>query len=141
VLGFGDDARLARRRLLSLPETWRRRLTVLPGLSLDAMVAEFVQSDIVWVHSRAEGFGRPVMEARMCGRPVLATDIGAFRQLRRFRHVHLYRDDTFRAAFDAARDDARSGNCTVASAQAFNQQLEDEVSRLFKVCTATGAVR
>lgn len=141
VLGFGDDARLARRRLEWMPLTWRRRLTVLPGLSLDAMVAEFVQSDIVWVHSRAEGFGRPVMEARMCGRPVLATDIGAFRQLRRFRHVHLYRDDTFKAAFEAALDDARAGTCTVASAQAFNRQLEDEVSRLFKTCSAPGGVR
>lgn len=130
VLGFGDDAALARRGLGSLPEPWRGRVTILPRLGLDDTVAEFAGADIVWVHSRNEGFGRPVMEARMCGRPVVATDIGAFRQLRRFRHVHLYKEANFEQAFDCAVQDARTGGCSRASAQAFNRQLENEVDRL-----------
>jgi glycosyltransferase involved in cell wall biosynthesis len=132
VLGFGDDAHLAMRRLDLLPVAWRDRVTVLSRLSLDQTVAEFSGADLVWVHSRNEGFGRPVMEARMCGRPVLASDIGAFRQLRRFRHVHLYRDGTFAEAYDDAMRDARTGHCTLASAVAFNHQLEQEVSRLLQ---------
>ena len=130
VLGFGEDAELARRRLASLPEAWRGRITVLPRLSLDGTVSEFASSDLVWVHSRAEGFGRPVMEARMCGKPVIASDIGAFRQLRRFRHVHLYKNDSFAAVWQEALADADSAACTAASAQAFNRQLEEEVQRL-----------
>lgn len=130
VLGFGDDAHLARRRLDMLPDAWRDRLTVLPRLSLDQTVTEFVEAHLVWVHSRAEGFGRPVMEARMTGRPVLASDIGAFRQLRRFKHVHLYRDDSFQGALKAALLEAQCDKCPPASAESFNHQLEDEVRRL-----------
>jgi glycosyltransferase involved in cell wall biosynthesis len=132
VLGFGDDARLAVRRLDLLPPGWRSRVTVLPRLSLDQTVAEFSGAGLVWVHSRSEGFGRPVMEARMCGRPVLATDIGAFRQLRRFQHVHLYHDSTFEEAFHKAMIDARAGHCAPASAVGFNRQLEQEVTRLLQ---------
>lgn len=132
VLGFGDEGHLANRRLDLLPSAWRDRVTVLPRLSLQATVAEFDDADLVWVHSRAEGFGRPVMEARMCGRPVLATDIGAFRQMRRFRHVHLYRDSTFAEAFRHAMEEARHGGCPAASAQSFNRQLEQEVTRLLQ---------
>jgi hypothetical protein len=68
----------------------------------------------------------------MCGRPVLATDIGAFRQMRRFRHVHLYRDDTFAEAFRHAVDEAQRGGCPAASAHSFNRQLEQEVTRLMQ---------
>lgn len=130
ILGFGDEAHLARRRLDMLGPDWEGRVTVLPRLGLDEAVSEFRHSDLVWVHSRNEGFGRPVMEARMCGRPVLASDIGAFRQLRRFRRVHLYRDDDFGRAFAAAMADACSADDTAASAQHFNRQLEEEVARL-----------
>lgn len=130
VVGFGDDAGLARRRLDALPEGWRGRVTVLPRLGLDDIVAEFAGADVVWVHSQAEGFGRPVMEARMCGRPVVATDIGAFRQLRRFRHVHLYKEAEFERAFASALEDAHNGRCGHVSAQGFNRQLEEEVRRL-----------
>jgi glycosyltransferase involved in cell wall biosynthesis len=130
VLGFGDEAGLAERAVRSLPEAWRDRVTVLPRLSLEEAVGEFLGSDLVWVHSRAEGFGRPVMEARMCGKPVLASDIGAFRQLRRFRYLHLYRDGDFETALQQALVDARSGGCSVASADDFNRKLEEEALRL-----------
>jgi len=137
VLGFGDDAHLAVRRLDLLPPHWRERVTVLSRLSLEQTVAEFSGADLVWVHSRNEGFGRPVMEARMCGRPVLATDIGAFRQLRRFDHVHLYRDSSFELAFKDASAEARRGDCPRASADTFNRQLEHEVSRLLRHLAVT----
>jgi glycosyltransferase involved in cell wall biosynthesis len=130
VLGFGNDARLAERAVRSLPEAWRNRVRVLPRLSLDEAVGEFLGSDLVWVHSRAEGFGRPVMEARMCGRPVLASDIGAFRQMRRFRYLHLYRDGEFEKVLQAALVDARLGGCSAASSGDFNRKLEEEALRL-----------
>lgn len=130
VLGFGRDAHLAERAIDSLPKAWRDHASVLPRLTLDETVHEFSNCDLVWVHSLAEGFGRPVVEARLAGRPVLATDIGAFRALRRLGHIHLYKEGGFAAAFCAALEDVRAGGVPVASAQHFNRQLEAEVARL-----------
>jgi glycosyltransferase involved in cell wall biosynthesis len=130
VLGFGNDAPLAERVISSLPPAWRAGAVVLPRLTLEETVREFTRCDLVWVHSRAEGFGRPVVEARMAGRPVLATDIGAFRAFRRLGHVHLYKEACFAKAFSAAQADVAAGRVSVASAQPFNHQLETEVARL-----------
>lgn len=132
VLGFGDEAALAERALASLPAERRTHTSVLPRLTLDGIVREFLAADVVWVHSRAEGFGRPVVEARMAGRPVVATDIGAFRPLRRLGHVHLYKDTDFAAAFGRALGEARGRQVEAASAQSFNRQLEAEVMRLLR---------
>lgn len=101
VVGFGDDAHLARRRLAKLPPSVRERITVLPRLSLHELVAEYRASHLVWVHSRKEGFGRFVVEARLAGRPVLASNISAFRRLRH-HGVHYYRKDSFDAAVKRA---------------------------------------
>ena len=101
IVGFGDEAELARRRASHLPDPVRERIVVLPRLSLDELVAEYTASDLVWVHSRTEGFGRFVIEAMMCGRPVLASNIGAFRRLKG-PGVFLYRRDHFDEAAERA---------------------------------------
>lgn len=132
VLGFGGDAELARTRVRErLPEPLAARVTVLPRLSLGGIVAELRAADLVWVHSRAEGFGRPVVEARMCARPVLATDIGAFRQLRKLQHVHLYQDDSFATALAGAVADTRVA-CPAIKPDFLHEQLEHEVLRLLR---------
>ena len=87
IVGFGDDAHLAEHRIEKLPLAIRRRISVLPRLSLTELVAEYAASDLVWVHSRKEGFGRSVVEARLLDRPVLASNISAFR---RFRGMGVY---------------------------------------------------
>jgi glycosyltransferase involved in cell wall biosynthesis len=97
IVGFGEDAYLARRRASHLPVAVRERIVVLPRLSLDELVAEYAASDLVWVHSLKEGFGRFVIEGLMSGRPVLASNIGAFRQLKG-SGVYLYRRDHFEEA-------------------------------------------
>jgi len=81
ILGFGDDAPLARRRLSRMPEDLQKRIQVLPRLSLADVALEYMTADVVWVHSRKEGFGRCVIEGLLSGRPVIASDIGAFRKL------------------------------------------------------------
>jgi glycosyltransferase involved in cell wall biosynthesis len=97
VVGFGGDAELAMRRVRRLPPDVRRRITVLPRLTLTDLITEYVASDVVWVHSKKEGFGRCIVEGRLSGRPVVASDIGAFRKFLPFG-VHLYRRDGFDAA-------------------------------------------
>jgi len=81
VLGFGDDAHLARRRVARLPSNVRRRIVILPRLSLEEVAAEYLMCDVVWVHSKNEGFGRSVIEGRLGGRPVIASRIRAFARL------------------------------------------------------------
>jgi glycosyltransferase involved in cell wall biosynthesis len=95
VVGFGADAFLARRRLDRLPASITSRITVLARLSIDELVREYRDCDLVWVHSKKEGFGRPVVEARISGRCVLASNISAFRQLKRLGCVNVYRQENF----------------------------------------------
>lgn len=71
------------------------------GRLSDAEVARAYRSHaIVWVHSLREGFGRCVVEGRLAGARVLATDIAEFEELRD-TDVHLYKDP---AGFFAALD-------------------------------------
>lgn len=97
VLGFGDDAALARRRLSRMPEHLQSRIQVLPRLSLADVAEEYMTADLIWVHSRREGFGRCVIEGLLSGRPVIASDIGAFRKLLG-KGVFLYGKNRFDAS-------------------------------------------
>ena len=126
VVGFGDDAALAMRRLERLPQDIRGRITVLPRLTLKDLITEYLASDIVWVHSRKEGFGRCIVEGRLSGRPVVASDIGAFRKFASFG-VQLYR----RGEFDAAMSRALERGPTFdASPIAYHAPLEAAVSEV-----------
>lgn len=71
------------------------------GQLSDQQVADAYRSHtIVWVHSLREGFGRCVVEGRLAGGHVVATDIPEFATLRD-SDVHLYKDA---AAFMAILD-------------------------------------
>jgi hypothetical protein len=94
ILGFGDDALLAMRRIERLPAEYRHRITVLPRLSLEQVCCEYRDSDIVWVHSLHEGFGRSCIEARINGCRVLASNIAAFRKMR-WLGLQLYKKREF----------------------------------------------
>ena len=120
IVGFGDDAHLARRPVGRLPASVSERIVVLPRLSLDKLVAEYAASDLVWVHSHKEGFGRFVVEAMMAERPVLASNISAFRKLMG-PGVYLYRRDYF----DAGARHALSGHSVPRpNTAAFHAPLE-----------------
>ena len=83
VVGFGSDhpratamVEEARGRGLRLPELIVHPL--LPRAELDAMLAA---NAVTWAHSRAEGFGRVVVEGRLAGRPVVMSRLPVFRTL------------------------------------------------------------
>jgi glycosyltransferase involved in cell wall biosynthesis len=126
VIGFGRDADLARRRLHRLPPRVAERITVHPGLTLEALVDQYLAADIVWVHSRDEGFGRCVIEAKLTGRPVVASDINAFRRQRGVG-VYLYEDSRFEAAFADAID--LRASVPMSSAE-YHAPLEHAVARV-----------
>jgi Glycosyl transferases group 1 len=101
IVGFGDDAALAMRRVARMPEQYRSRIRVLPRLTLHELVEEYTNADIVWVHSRKEGFGRCVAEALLSHQQVIASDIVAFRRLSG-PALHLYRRNGFDASIERA---------------------------------------
>jgi glycosyltransferase involved in cell wall biosynthesis len=63
----------------------RARVTVLPRLEDSAVGEEYRSAAWVWVHSKKEGYGRPIAEAKMCGCRVVASDIAPFREQRNER--------------------------------------------------------
>lgn len=56
------------------------RITVLPRLEDAAVGEEYRESAWVWVHSKKEGYGRSLAEARACGCRVVASNIAPFRE-------------------------------------------------------------
>lgn len=128
ILGFGTDAPLARRRVNATSKRWQGSVEVLGQLDNVEVVSHYAWADIVWVHSLTEGFGRCVVEGRMCGKPVMASNISAFRELRGLGSIFLY-GDSLEACYGAARE-AANGHCNVVSANGFNKLLESEIQRL-----------
>ena len=129
VIGFGDDAHLAQRRLRPLSQRVRERITVLPRLDIAAVAAEYRAADLVWVHSRREGFGRSVVEALLSRRPVLATDIPAFRKLAR-PGVWLYRGEGFDAKASAALEETTAPSIDARGLQAeLERRVRDVLAR------------
>jgi len=134
IVGFGDDAHLARRRASHLPDGTRERITVLPRLNLDELVAEYTACDLVWVHSRKEGFGRFVIEALLSGRPVLASNIGAFRKLMG-PGVYLYGRNRFDAGAAHALSGGPASHPNVAS---YHAPLEASVREVVEMHSLRG---
>jgi glycosyltransferase involved in cell wall biosynthesis len=132
VLGFGSDAFLAMRRLDRCTADLAKRVTVLQRLSIEQVAREYLESDVVWVHSTNEGFGRPIIEARMSGRPVLASDITAFRKLARLGHVSIYRDESFTRKLADLLAQAQRLQHDPISAEFLHQQLESSVMRVMQ---------
>jgi glycosyltransferase involved in cell wall biosynthesis len=56
------------------------RIAVLPQLEDTEVIRAYKESAWVWVHSRREGYGRCVAEAKICGCRTVATDILPFRE-------------------------------------------------------------
>jgi len=74
------------------------RITVLPQLNDSDVIKCYEQAAWVWVHSKKEGYGRSIAEARFCKSAVVATDIAPFRE-QRDEFTFLYSDlEGFRKA-------------------------------------------
>lgn len=110
VIGFGDDAHLARRRVARLPAEVSRRIVILPRLSLADVAVQYLRSDVVWVHSHNEGFGRSIIEGRLSGRPVMASRIRAFVKLA-VPGLTLYQNSTFDEDIVSALEPADPPSC------------------------------
>lgn len=83
VVGFGLEYARAtalidagRAHGLRLPDVTVHPL--LPRAALDALLAA---NAVTWAHTRAEGFGRVVVEGRQAGRPVVMSRLAVFRPL------------------------------------------------------------
>jgi glycosyltransferase involved in cell wall biosynthesis len=128
VVGFGHAAYLARRRVKALDAGVAERVVVLGLLSIDDLVLEYSASSAVWVHSSKEGFGRSIIEGRLSARPVIASDIVAFRKFVRFGGVTLYRNEHFEKTMARVLEAARGEMPAPALADLFHRQLEGAVA-------------
>jgi glycosyltransferase involved in cell wall biosynthesis len=137
VVGFGNDAHLARRRIRALPESLSARITVLGMLTIDELAVEYRDVDLVWVHSLKEGYGRPVVEARLSGRPALVSNIGAFRQLVRLGGVYLYTPETFAATLSSLVAGGPKPRPAI-SAEPLHRRLESVVEEVMARFPSTG---
>lgn len=77
----------------------RERITVLARLEQSAVGDEYRTAAWVWVHSKKEGYGRPIAEAKLCGCRVVAADIASFREQEDERTIFYTRLEEFRAAW------------------------------------------
>ncbi|MFX2700178.1 glycosyltransferase, partial [Enterobacter bugandensis] len=91
VIGLGSYREWA---LNILKELEIENVQVLPILTDDELLSKLKNASMVWAHSTHEGFGRPVIEGRICGKSVLASNISAFRE-HRDESVYLYDDYSF----------------------------------------------
>ena len=104
VIGFGNQKKLAE---LILMRKGYKNIEILPLLSDLDLSENILNAKFIWVHSTAEGFGRPLIEGRMGGKSVLATNISAFRE-HKDKHTYLYNlsnNESFLSQFKNALND------------------------------------
>lgn len=101
LLGLAGDTTITHRWLAEHPELDQALIRVLPRLT-DSEVAEaYMRSRWVWVHSRNEGYGRSIAEAKCCAKYTIATNIPPFRD-QKDHTVQLYGDrESFAEAVNA----------------------------------------
>lgn len=92
ILGLAGEMEAVATSLQRWPELISR-ITVLPRLDNAEVVRYYLQAAWVWVHSRREGYGRSIAEAKLCAKLVLASRIPPFVQ-QKDRTVFLYASES-----------------------------------------------
>lgn len=78
----GNESDFSRSDLLQMVAADKREQIIFPGfLSRDELVAEYQHATIYVAPTQYETFGYTVLEAMACGRPVVATRVGAIPEL------------------------------------------------------------
>ncbi|PXW97067.1 glycosyltransferase involved in cell wall biosynthesis [Sphaerotilus hippei] len=98
LLGLAGDTGIMQGWLAEHPEINPTLIRVLPRLTDREVVEVYMRSRWVWVHSRSEGYGRSIAEAKCCAKYTIATNIPPFRD-QKDQTVQLYGD---RQSFERA---------------------------------------
>lgn len=91
LLGLAGDTAITQSWLAEHPDMDASLIKVLPRLTDREVVEAYMRSRWVWVHSRNEGYGRSIAEAKCCARYTIATNIPPFRD-QKDHTVQLYGD-------------------------------------------------
>lgn len=91
LLGLAGDETSTQNWLAAHPEIDQGLICVLPRLNDGEVVEAYMRSRWIWVHSRHEGYGRSIAEAKCCAKYTIATNIPPFRD-QKDNTVQLYSD-------------------------------------------------
>ena len=101
ILGLAGDSKVVD-EVFRDNSMLRDRIEVLPIVSIENLVSLYKNSEVTWVHSLSEGFGRNLSEALICGAKVVASNIRPLRlQVSDIDSVEFYKNDE-NAGFDDA---------------------------------------
>jgi glycosyltransferase involved in cell wall biosynthesis len=117
------------------------RLRIIPPLSRERMGPSYRNADVVLVPSRAEGMSPVILEAGLLGRPVVARDIAANRELIRHRESGLLftdQESMARCVLAALAHRATAGAMGVRLAEDLRRRFsrEQEIARLLSAYAA-----
>ena len=121
VIGLGSHREWA---LNILKELQINNVQVLPVLTDEELLFQLKNASLVWAHSTHEGFGRPVIEGRICGKSVLASNISAFRE-HRDESVFLYDNNSFCDKYHLAYTTSDTSGYKIK----YHVILEDEIEK------------
>lgn len=108
LLGLAGETAITQSWLEEHPEIDPRLIRVLPRLTDREVIEAYMRSRWVWVHSRNEGYGRSIAEAKSCAKYTIATNIPPFRD-QKDHTVQLYGDShSFAEAVDVLEGIDRS---------------------------------
>ncbi|HBL4690851.1 glycosyltransferase [Citrobacter sedlakii] len=127
ILGLGRNINFAKQVLKNYPDL--KKVEVVGSVSLEEVVSLYANCSFVWAHSKAEGYGRAVAEAKLINKNVLCSNIDPFLE-QKSNNTFFYNDDmTFniavRRCFTHKNDQT---DCELLE----HKLIKDELCRLYE---------
>jgi glycosyltransferase involved in cell wall biosynthesis len=123
IMGCGNDPQ-AVLRLAQDAHISMSNIDVLPILSFEDAVKQYKECSFVWAHSRHEGYGRAISEAKLAGKAVLCSTIPPFKEQMCASTV-FYTNENFQSGIEAViKHSSLDTDCSITEHQNFEQLVK-----------------